>query len=57
MSNWDQGWMNHVMVCINGCGVSRGYLAEYMELAERCIVCHEEMEGFRVLKKEKNVNA
>jgi hypothetical protein len=52
MSNWDQGWMNFVMVCPKGCGVSRGYLANDMELAERCMMCNEEMEGFRTLTKE-----
>jgi hypothetical protein len=48
---WWQQWMNTTMVCINGCGVSRGYIAEEFELAESCSVCGTEMEGFRILTK------
>lgn len=51
MSNLIQGWMNTTMVCINGCGVSRGYIAENTELDERCLICNTDMEGFRILEK------
>ena len=50
--SWDKGWMNFALVCINGCGVSRGYIADDTELTESCPICHTEMEGFRLLKKE-----
>lgn len=53
MSNWGQGWMNTWMTCPDGHGIERGYTAPDAELFGRCLDCGKELEGFRVLTKEK----
>ena len=50
MRDWTEGWMNTVMVCPKGCGLSKGFVAEDYPLDERCPMCAGELEGFRVLK-------
>jgi rubrerythrin len=52
MHDWTKGWMNTVMVCPKGCGVSKGFVAEDYALSDRCPICSTELEGFRILKRE-----
>lgn len=49
---WNNGWMNTWLTCPKGCGVSKGYTAPEISIDERCMFCGEELEGFRILKKE-----
>jgi rubrerythrin len=41
------------MVCPKGCGVSKGFVSEDYPLDDKCPMCAEELEGFRVLKENK----
>ena len=49
---WWTDWMNTVMVCPNGCEVTKDYLAPEFPLRGSCGTCGEVMEGVRVIKKE-----
>lgn len=50
MRDWHEDWMNTTMVCPDGCGMSKGFIAEDYPLDERCPMCGTELEGFRVLR-------